>query len=79
MALVRGPLTPRHADTHQLFVKHDWQDRAIREQFIMLLRNTTAAVVLITLGLMTPGVWHERDSGVGGGGQKILVIFLKSN
>ena len=34
------------ADTHQLFVEHDWQNRAIREQFIMLLRNTTAVVLI---------------------------------
>ena len=39
----------------------------IREQFIMLLRNTTA-LVIIMLGFMTFGVWHEWDSGKGGGG-----------
>ena len=33
MALVNGPLTPQ-AETHQLFVDHDGQDRAIRERFI---------------------------------------------
>ena len=32
------------ADTHQLFADHEWQDRAYREQFIMLLRNATACV-----------------------------------
>ena len=53
---------PPPADTQQLFVNHNWQDRAIRERFIMLLRNTTA-VVLITLGFMTFRVWHELDSG----------------
>ena len=59
------PINPQ-ADTHQLFVDHDWWKRTIREQFIMLLRNTTAAV-LITLGFMTLGVWHKRDSGTAGG------------
>ena len=34
----------------------------------MLLQNTTA-VVIITLGLMTFEVWHERDSGKAGGGR----------
>ena len=45
------------ADMHQLFLDHDWQDRAIWEWF-----NTTA-VVIIMLGFMTLGVWHKRDSG----------------
>ena len=45
------PILTSQADTHQLFVDHD-----------MLLRNTTA-VVIITLGRMTFGAWHERDSG----------------
>ena len=31
----------------------------------MLLRNTTA-VVIITLGCMTLGGWHERDNGKAG-------------
>ena len=44
---------------------HNLQDRATREQFIMLLPNTTT-VVLITIGFMTFGVWHERDSGIAG-------------
>ena len=43
---------------HQLFVDNDGQERAIREQFIMLLCNTTAVAVL-TFGFMTFGVWHE--------------------
>ena len=69
VALVRGPLPPPpppQADTHQLFMDHDWQDRAITEQFIMLLRNTTS-LVLITLGFMTFGFSHERDSGIARG------------
>ena len=40
----------------------------------MLMRNTTA-VVIITLGFMTFGVWHERDSGKAGGGGRNLVTF----
>ena len=33
--------------------------------------GSTTAVVIITLGLMTFGVWHEQDSGIAGG-QTIL-------
>ena len=33
VALGRGLVTPK-ADTHQLFVGYNWQDRAIRELFI---------------------------------------------
>ena len=29
----------------------------------------TTAVLLITLGFMTLGVWHERDSGIWGGAE----------
>ena len=45
----------------------------------MLLRNTTA-VVIITLGFMTFGLWHERDSGKAGdgwGGAERFGDFLK--
>ena len=36
----------------------------------------TTATVIIMLGFMTFGVWHERDSGKGGGGrQNILTAF----
>ena len=35
-----------------------------------LLRNT-----IITLGFMTFGVWHERDSGKAGGGGRVLEKF----
>ena len=35
----------------------------------MLLRNTTAVVLIITLSeFMTFEHWHERDSGTAGGG-----------
>ena len=77
--MVRGPLT-RQTDTQQLFMDHDWQDRAIREQFATLLHNTTA-VVLITLGFMTLGVWHQLDSGIVGAENfcDFLKRELKSN
>ena len=75
VALARGPLTPiPPPPPPQLFVDHDWQDRAMREQFSMLLHNTTA-VVLITLGFMTLGVWHERDSGKAGAETKAVVLI----
>ena len=57
------PINPQ-TDMHQLF---DWQDSTIRERgFVMLLHNTTAAVVITTLGFMTFGVRHEQDSGKAG-------------
>ena len=40
----------------------------------MLLRNTTA-VVVITLGFMTFGVWQERDNG--NAGAENVADFLK--
>ena len=40
--------------------------------------QTTAAVVLITLGFMTLVVWHERDSGMWGGRQ-FWRLFWASN
>ena len=39
----------------------------------MMLRKTTA--VIITLGFMTFGVWHERDSDKGEEGQNCLATF----
>ena len=43
----------------------------------MLLPNTTA-VVIITLGFMNFGVWHEGESGKAvGGGAEIVGDFLK--
>ena len=67
--LLRGILTPRQVrSTLQLFVDHDWHDTAIRERFIY-------AVVIITLGLMTFGVWYEWDSG--NAGQQHFGDFLK--
>ena len=69
------PINPSEADAHQLCVDHDWQDSTIREQFDILLCITTA-VVLITLGFMTLGVWHERDSGIAA---TIFSFFSLSN
>ena len=64
-------------EKYQLCVDHNWHGmRAIREQFIMLLRNT-AVVVIITLGFMTFGVCHERDNGKGGVGADNFGDFLK--
>ena len=42
----------------------------------MLLRNATA-VVLITLGLMTSGVWREGDSGKAVKAVTISVVLRK--
>ena len=78
VALVRGPLTPQ-ADTHQLFVDHDWQDGAIRRHFIMLLCNTTAVVliiIMITLVLATFGVWQSEIAAKRGGGAETTVVVL---
>ena len=76
VALVRGPLTPALLYTHQLFVDHDWQDRAIREQFIMPLCNTTA-VVPIRLGLWPLESGTSEIVAWGGGGRgKFLGDFL---
>ena len=63
MALVRSPFTPPPpppAHIHQLFVDHDWQDT--ESGLFMLLRNTTAAVIIM-LGFMNFGVRYEQDSG----------------
>ena len=61
----RGATPTPQADIHPSSL---WTmiDRTVREQFILLLRNTTV-VILIMLGCMSFGVWHERDSDKGGG------------
>ena len=48
--------------------------------WVMVLRNTTA-VVIIMLGFMTYRVWHEQDSGKvgGGGGKKLRLSQTKSS
>ena len=61
VTLMRSPLIPRQNDANQLHV-------------VILLRNTTY-MVLITLGFMTSGVWHEHDSGMAGA--EHFVNFLK--
>ena len=40
----------------------------------VLLRNTTV-FTLITLGFMTFGVWHERDSGKAGAETTAVVLI----
>ena len=60
-----GRLINPQGDAYQQFVDHDWQNIPIREQFIMLLRNSPAFAI-ITLGFTTFGVWHERKSGKAG-------------
>ena len=68
---VRGPLTPPpppQAATHQLFVDHEWQDSAFRERCIYICCGVKPQyVVIITLGLMTFGAWHDRDNSAKAG------------
>ena len=64
MALVRYPLTPRQIHTSCLWTMIDRTGP---------LESTS---VLIMLGFMTFGVWHERDSGIAEE-QEIWAIFSK--
>ena len=41
----------------------------------MLLHNIPAVVIM--LGFMTFGVWHERDSGKGGGAENVGDILKR--
>ena len=63
-SLLRGILTPRQVRSSCLWIMTD-MTRPSESGLSMLLRNTTG-VVIITLGLMTFGVWYEWDSGNAG-------------
>ena len=71
VALLRGPLTRRQISTSCLWSMIDRTGPSERG-ICMLLRYTTA--VIITLGFMTFGVWHKRDSSKEGG-RRVLWLF----
>ena len=71
------PINPQGRYAPAFLFYHDWLTGQchIRDQFTMLLHDTTA-VVLITLGLITLGVCYERVSRIAAGGGGLLWIFL---
>ena len=68
------PPPPPRQNTDQLFVDMIDRTGTLESSFIMLLCNTTD-VVLITLGFMTLGVWHERDIGIVGAETTAVVLI----
>ena len=75
VALVRGPIILRQISTSCLWTRIDRTGQ--REGSLLCYCTTSQLFLLLTIGFMTLGVWHEPDSGIARGGGENVSISLK--